>query len=265
MCRKLIIALILLPIVCQAAFEVQSINTSSIALGSIASLYPGSLNPACLIKQKSLVMRVDYARLYSLAGLDYYQAVLGWSSMKQKNVRLSLRNFGNPVYQEKTLGISYGQNLKNILSLGITVDLYNIAIAGYQSSTAIGLSLGSVWDLSEQIQIGLLFQNINSPSIYKCSDPLPECFSLGIRYAPLAKMEFCGELFKDTEFPFSLRMGTIIKPVDFMDLKFGAQLNPDRYSGGLSLYWKKLSLDFTFQQHQILPYTLYYGIGYGFK
>ncbi|MBN2601982.1 MAG: hypothetical protein JXR87_08315 [Candidatus Marinimicrobia bacterium] len=265
MCRKLIIALILLPTACLAAFEVQSINTSSIALGSIASLYPGSQNPACLFQQKSLVMRVDYARLYSLAGLDYYQAALGWNSIKRKSVRLSLRNFGNPVYQEKTVGFSYGQSLKNILSLGITVDVYNIAIAGYQSSTTIGLSLGSVWDLSEQMQIGLLLQNINSPSVYKCADPLPECFSLGVRCAPLSKMEFCGELFKDTEFPFSLRMGTKIKPFDLMDLKFGVQLNPDCYSGGLSLYWKKLSLDFTFQQHPILPYTLYYGIGYGFK
>ena len=265
MCRKLIIVLILLPIFCLAAFEVQSINSTSIALGTIASLYPGSLNPAFPIKQKSLVMRIDYARLYGLTGLDYYQAELGWSSKEQKSTRLSLRNFGNPVYQEKTLGISYGQSLKNILSLGITIDWYNIAIAGYQSSTTIGMSLGSVWELSEQIQIGILFRNINSPSIYKCADPLPECFSLGVRFTPLVKMEFCGELFKDTEFPFSLRMGTVIKPVDFMDLKFGAQLNPDRYSGGLSLYWKKFSLDFTFQHHQILPYTLYYGIGYGFK
>ena len=265
MCRKLIIVLILLPTFCLAAFEVQSINTSSIALGSITSLYICSLNPAFLTEQKSMVMRVDYARLYGLTGLDYYQAQLGWSSIKQKCFGLYLQNFGNTVYQEKTAGISYGQSLKNILSLGLTVHLYNIAIAGYQSSTTIGLSLGSVWNLSEQMQIGLLFQNINSPSIYKCSDPLPECFSLGARYAPLSKMEVCGELFKDTEFPFSLRVGAIIKPFDFMDLKFGTQINPDRYSGGISIYWKSLSVDFAFQHHQTLPYTLYYGIGCGFK
>ena len=264
MYRKVIIVLILLQTFCFAAFEVQSINAASIALGSITSLYPGSLNPAFLARPKSLVMRVDYARLFGLTGLDYYQAQLGWSSIKQKCLGLHLKNFGNTVYQEKTIGISYGQNLKDILSLGLSVHVYNIAIAGYQSSTAIGLNFGSVWNLNEQMQIGLLFQNINSPSIYKCSDPLPECFSLGARYAPFSKMELCGELFKDTEFPFSLRVGAIIKPFDFMDLKFGSQLNPDRYSGGISIYWKSLSADFAFQHHQTLPYTLYYGIGFGF-
>ncbi|MDO9549191.1 MAG: hypothetical protein Q7J65_09540 [Candidatus Marinimicrobia bacterium] len=265
MCRKLIIVLILLPAFCLAAFEVQSINTSSIALGSITSLYPGSLNPAFPARQKSLFMRADYARLYGLSGLDYYQVQMGWNPNTKNCIGLYLRNLGNPVYQEKTVGISYGQSLRDILSLGLSVHLYNIAIAGYQSSTAIGLTLGSVWNLNEQMQIAVLFQNINSPSIYECSDPLPECFSLGARYIPLSKIELCGELFKDTEFPFSLRVGAIIKLFDFMDLKFGTQLNPDRYSGGISMYWKKLSLDFAFQHHQILPYTLYYGIGYGLK
>ena len=265
MCRKLIIVLILLPLFCPAAFEVQSINTSLIALGSITSLYPGSLNPAFLTQQKSMTMRVDYARLYGLSGLDYYQAQLSWNSQKQQCFGFHFRNFGNTIYQEKTAGISYGQNLKDVLSVGLSVHLYNIAIAGYQSSTAIGLTVGSVCNLNGQMQVALLFQNINSPSIYKCSDSLPECFSLGARYIPLSKIELCGELFKDTEFPFSLRVGTIIKPAKFVDLKFGTQLNPDRYSAGISIYWKKLSMDFAFQHHQILPHTFYYGIGYGFK
>lgn len=250
---------------CPAAFEVQSINSSLIALGSMTSLYPGSLNPAALVAYKTLYLRADYARLYGLAGLDYYQAQLGWFSPKHKHLGLELRSFGNQIYQEKTAGFSYGLLYREILSLGLSVHFYNIAILGYQNSTAIGLTVGSVCDLSERLQVAVLFQNVNSPSIYKYSDPLPECFSMGIRYQPRTKIELCGEIFKDTEFPFSLRMGTILKPFDFVDLKFGAQFNPDRYSGGFSIYWKKLSLDFAFQHHQVLPYTLYCGIGYGFK
>jgi len=257
--------LLLLLKFCSAAFEVQSINPSLIALGSMTSLYPGSLNPAARAPYKTLYVRADYTRLYGISGLDYYQTQLEWLSSKQKCIGLDLCNFGNGIYQEKTVGFSYGQRLKDILSLGLSVRLYNIAILGYQSSTAFGLTVGSVWDLNEQLQIAVLFQNVNSPSIYKCSDPLPECFSMGVRYMPQMKLEFCGEMFKDTEFPFSLRMGAILKPFDFVDLKFGVQFNPDRYSGGFSFYWKKLSLDFAFQHHQVLPYTLYCGIGYGFK
>ncbi len=257
-------ALLLLTVACSAAFEVQIINASTVALGSIASLYPGSLNPACLLQDGDLYLRADYSRLFGLTGLDYYQAKGLWKFHKQRQIGFGIHNFGNQIYQEKTLGIRYGQSVQNVLTLGVALDLYHVMITGCENSTAVGLSFGSVWKLGEKIDAALLLQNVNSPAIYGNYDPLPECFLMGIRYTPLPQVELCGEIFKDTLFPFAMRMGTILRPLQFLDLKFGVQLNPDRYSGGLALHLKGLSIDIAYQHHQVLPYTLYYGIGYGF-
>lgn len=261
---KFICLIILMSVTSPAAFEVQTLNASAVALGSIASLYAGSSNPACFLTDETLYLRVDYTRLFGLTGLDYYQAEGLWKFREQRQLGIGFQNFGNRIYQEKTLGICYGYQLKNLLALGLSVQLYNVAITGCQNSTAVGLSLGSVWDLDEDIQVGMLLQNVNSPAIYGHYDPLPECFLLGIRYTPVSKIDLCSELFKDTEFPFSFRMGTIIRPLPFVELKLGAQLNPDRYAGGISFYLKGLRIDVAYQHHQVLPYTLYYGIGYGF-
>ena len=263
--RKLITVLMFLTVLSPAAFELQSVNTTGIALGSISSLYPGALNPAVLIPEKTMVMRTDYSRLFGISGLDYYQVEISRGFRRGMCAGMTFQNLGNRIYQEKTAGFKIGSDIKNVFSVGITLNVYNVTIIGYEKSTAVGLTAGSLWNLNEEMQVSLVYHNINSPAIYHHSDPLPECFFMGVRYVSKSKVEFFGEIFKDTQFPFSLRLGSVLKPCKFLDLRCGTQFNPDRYSGGFSIYWRKFSLDFAIQQHQVLPYTLYYGIGYGFR
>ena len=263
--RKWVYLIFLLPVLCPAAFEIQSLNTAGIALGSVSSLYPGLLNPAVLTPERSFRFHTDYSQLYGIKGLDYYHAGIDYGFIKRKSAGLVFQNLGNSVYQEKTVTFKFGQDIRNVLSLGLSLNVYNVAISGYQSSTAFGLNVGSVLNLDKQTQLAFLYQNVNNPSICEQTDPLPQCFYFGVRYFPKSSFELYGELFKDTEFPFSLRLASVLKPFSFMDIKCGVQFKPDRFSGGVSVYWRKLSLDIAVLHHQVLPYTFFYGLGYGFR
>jgi hypothetical protein len=264
MTTKCSAVLILLFTTCFAAFEIQSVNTTSIALGNIISLYPGSQNPAALVESVGTFARFDYTRLFGIKDLNYYETRLSRSFRKNIAAGFNFQMFGNSIYQEKTLGIQVAKKYLDIISVGLAAQLYHIMIIGYQNSTAAGITLGICYFLNERLTLATLFQNINNPTIYSKSDPLPQCFTVGIRYKAQPKVEFSGELFKDTEFPFSTRAAVLIKALPFIDVMMGVQHNPDRYSGGLSLHWKKLRVDLALQHHLVLPYTLYCGIGIGF-
>jgi hypothetical protein len=223
-----------------AAFELQTVNPSSIALGNVISLYPYSLNPAAQTEAVGKYLRFDYSRIFSIKGLDYYEVQAGWTSIRKRSYGAVLRSFGNPVYQEKTIVFNHARR---------------------DSDGAVGLTIGAKCYISEQMQFAVLFQNVNSPSLYDRSNRLPECFSAGLSYTPLPRIDWCLELFKDTEFPFSTRTGVRIKTLSCLDLMVGAQLNPDRFSGGLTLHWKQFRFDAAFLHHLVLPYTIYCGFG----
>ena len=244
-----------------AAFELQTVNPSSIALGNVISLYPYSLNPAAQTENVGKFLRFDYSRIFGIKGLDYYELQAGWTSIGKRSYGAVLRSFGNPIYQEKTIVFNHARRIINVLAAGVSLHFYHIAISGYDSDGTVGLTIGAKCYISEQLQFAVLFQNVNSPSLYDRSSRLPECFSAGLSYTPHPRIDWCMELFKDTEFPFSTRTGVRIKTLPCLDLMVGAQLNPDRFTGGLALHWKQFRFDAALLHHLVLPYTICCGFG----
>jgi len=244
-----------------AAFEIQSINPQLIALGGVVSLVPSSPNPAANTEQVGKLCRFDYSRLYGIKGLDCYEAYCRWTTVRHRALGLALRSFGNSIYSENTLEISWAIQYRDFLAIGIAANYFQIDIAGYGMSGTVGLSVGTKYYLSRTFQLAVLFQNINRPKIYAKPEHLPECFSLGMQLKPYRQLEWNVEVFKDTGFPFTPRTGICIKALSFLDIRLGVQLNPDRLSGGFSLYWKGLQCDVAYLHHMVLPATIYVGCG----
>jgi hypothetical protein len=261
MTRNLIAVIFLSITVSYAAFELQTINPCVIARGNVGSLYHYALNPAANTEISGRFIRFDYSRLYGIKGLDYFDVQMGWTSAKQRYAGIGLKSFGNSIYQEKTLEISYARKFTKILSVGIMVNYYHISITGFNESGAFGLTVGTKYYLTDLFKFAILFQNVNSPDIYSDANHLPECLIFGMQATLHPKIEWCAELYKDTEFPFSPRTGLCLKICPTLDIATGVQLNPDRFSCGVSFHWKGLQLDAAFLHHMVLPYTIYCGCG----
>ena len=244
-----------------AAFEIQSINPQLIALGGIVSLLPSSPNPAANTEQVGRLIRFDYSRLYGIKGLDCYEAYCSWTMIRHRALGLVLRSFGNSIYSENTLELSWAIQYRDYLAIGVAANYFQIDIANYGMSGTIGLSFGTKYYLSRTIQLAVLFQNVNQPKIYSKIEHLPECFSLGMQLKPHRQLEWDVEVFKDTGFPFTPRTGICIKTLPFLDIRLGVQLNPDRLAGGFSFYWKGLRCDAAYLHHMVLPGTIYVGCG----
>lgn len=244
-----------------AAFEIQSVNPRLIALGGIVSLLPASPNPAVNPEQAGKYIRFDYSRLYGLKGLDCYEVYCSWTTIRRRAMGLALRSFGNPIYSENTLEVSWAFQYRDYLAVGIAANYFHVDIAGYGMAGTVGLSLGTKYYLSRTLRLAMLFQNINRPAIYSKTEYLPESFSLGLQVMPNRKLEWNVEVFKDTGFPFTPRTGICIRALSLLDIRLGVQLNPDRLSGGFSLNWKGLQCDVAYLHHMVLPATIYIGCG----
>jgi hypothetical protein len=249
---------------CFAAFELQSVNTVSIALGNMNSLYPSSLNPAAQVECRGKLARFDYARIFNIKGLDYYETRLSHGFRGNQAAGISMQIFGNSLYQEKTFETQYARRLLEMVSIGLAVRLYHISITGYQNSVTAGVTMGVCYYLNERLTLATLFQNVNNPKIYRESNQLPQCYSLGVRYRMVPQIELYAELFKDIEFPFNPKGAILLQALPILDIMLGIQYHPNRYSGGLSFHWRKLRFDLALQHHMVLPYTLYCGFGIGF-
>ncbi len=260
--RRLLFFLLFSFIKVYAAFEVQALNPSFIARGGIISIHSGSLNPAATLENQGIKFRVDYSNLFGIKGLRCCDFSIGWGSESKRGASFHVNSLGSQIYQENTYGIGYCQSIRNVIALGVIVKYYDLEIAGYDSTGAIGLTFGSKFYLNDFLRMSLLFQNVNAPKICNKSDALPESFTFGIQWIPDSRVEIDVEIFKDTIFPFSTRVGAKVAVFQGLFGLLGVQLNPDRYSGGISFVWNGFQFDAAILHHVVLPYTFYFGCSY---
>lgn len=245
-----------------AAFEMQVLNPSFIARGGIISIHSGSLNPAATLENQGIKFRVDYSNLFGIKGLRHSDFNVGWGNNNKRGAFLYVNSLGSQIYQENTYGIGYCHLIRKVIALGLLVKYYDLTIAGYDRAGTIGLTFGSKFYMNDIFRMSLLFQNVNAPKICNKSDALPESFTFGIQWIPDSRVEIDGEIFKDTIFPFSTRVGVKLAIFQGLFGLLGIQLNPDRYSGGISCYWNSFQFDVAILHHIVLPYTFYFGCSY---
>jgi hypothetical protein len=244
------------------AFEIQMVNPTLIARGGIISIHPGSLNPSAILENDGFCFRSDYTNLFGIKGLHSWDANIEWGKYRLVGIGLHTNACGNDLYQESMLSLSYCRSIKEVISVGGSAVCYNVAIAGdYDSYRAIGISIGSKFFVSDDLRLALLFQNVNAPKLYKDSNDIPETFTFGVQWFPHSKIELNAELYKDTIFPFSTRFGIVIEIFKGVRGLVGVQLNPERYSGGISCKWRNIQFDAAILHHAVLPYTYYFGCG----
>lgn len=257
--RKVLFFLIFTFIKVYAAFELQTLNPDFIARGGIISIHPMSLNPAVMLENQGIRFRVDYSNLFGIKGIRCCDFNVGWGSRNKRGASLYVNSVGSQIYQENTYGIGYCHSIRNVIALGAIVKYYDLTIAGYARTGTIGLTIGSKFYMNDFLRMTLLFQNVNAPKICNKSDTLPESFTFGIQWIPDSRLEINAEIFKDTIFPFSTRVGAKVAIFKGVSGLLGVQLNPDRYSGGISCSWNSFQFDVAILHHVVLPYTIYFG------
>ncbi len=239
-----------------AAFEIQTIQPDLIALGGIVSIHPNGLNPSAINEKGGFRFDATYSNLFGLKDLQSWNGNVAWADVSGTNAyQLGIGAFGGVVYQEKTLQASFGRTVREFLKVGVAGDYYLLSATGYKNTSSFGLTAGAKFYPTDDWRLSVLYININQPKLSVSKEKLPQAFAVGCQYFLERRLEVDAELFKDTLFPFSFRIGTKVNLWRGLNGLIGFQSNPDRFSGGLNLTFGKFRFDVSSQQHVSLPRT----------
>ncbi|APF20666.1 PorV/PorQ family protein [Caldithrix abyssi] len=184
-----------------------------------------------------------------------------------------VRYEGNTLSQENTFTLSHGffllNDLHSYLSVGYNLKYYywdlgrsvedrNLGAAG-----AFGFDVGLQASLYHRIFAGVYAYNLNAPTLgNRVKHDLPQRIVVGVGYRPMTNVLTTLSLDKTVGFDTHAAAGIEFWPVRWLALRAGAMSTPNRVSAGIGLKFKGLMLDYSFQNHPVLPETHKIGIIY---
>ncbi len=158
--------------------------------------------------------------------------------------------------------LSFGYNLKYYYwNLGQSVGGLNLGSAG-----TVGVDVGMQASLYERTYVGVYVYNINAPSLgSESSHDMPQRLVLGVAYRPVTNLITSLAFDKTLGFDMQIRGGVEYVPLRWLALRLGASTDPNRVSAGLGIMYKWIHLDYSFNNHPVLPETHKFGLSYEFS
>ncbi len=169
------------------------------------------------------------------------------------------RTFGFEDFREThfTLGAARGFSFGTAQTIhaGLTLRYMQTTLGGdYGSAGAVGVSLGTLAALTENLWLGFHATNLNAPTLAD-GEELPRTLALGLSYTPTETLRVLVDGFKDIDYPVSVRAGLELLPVEALALRAGIATEPTRFSAGAGIRLGLLRADLAAEQHQDLGWT----------
>lgn len=219
------------------------------------------LNPAALSSVSSFRSTVFYSPSpfqlpqltnYGLLATDDFGVVKGAVSFSTIGFSLYRETFGS--FSTAYVGISN-------FSFGITVSLYHLSIENYGSALSAGIDIGSIYSLSEDLNVGFSFNNLNNAT-YGEDDDIPQVLLAGISYRIIEDAIVNIDLVKDIRYEPTYRAGIEFKPHEIVVIRSGYQGEPSRLFGGVGFTLSPFTIDYGVATHDDLGLTHSIGISF---
>lgn len=226
-------------------------------------------NPAGLAQLKQRHANTFYKQLFGNSGIHNVTLDVSIPYKKWGTFGLSYQQIGSEWQKERAITLSHGINLTKELAFGYNIIGYHLDVERFGSQMTYGVDLGFLATVYRRWRLGAFMHNINKPEFEgetNAKYDLPRLMSVGISYTPLSgiitSVDILKEIGEDTRFAFGQEF-QILDP--YLTVRAGVQTAPVRYSGGFTVsIVKGLHLDYAITNHEKLPMTHQFGIGYKF-
>jgi len=249
------------------AFDSESLSSFQNAVGAFPfSIYPNSLgalsDPTILLINRSPFGAGSINRKFGLRSLMESLFVVG-GNFRNLGLGLGLSRFGNSSYQETQISILGAKSYKELVQLGISLNMYQLSISNYGQAEAIGSKVSVRYAMGTHVETMMSFLNVNRPVIGQSNEKLPQIISAGLLVRPNEKIIGQASFVQDTEFPISVRFGMIYKLLDQIDIAVGKVQQPNIFTTGGCINWKEFRIEFSFLSYANLGFITYQtGISY---
>jgi len=253
---KLALLLLLLPRILSASFEKKEAGAFEFGLGNavVASKnIPFAIyyNPANLNASVMPEFYAAYRNFYNLPDINQADLAINFR-IADMPLAVAFSTYGNQLYSEMQFSSASKYDISNLLSIGMSLQFYSLSITNYGSDLSWGINAGIAYDLSDGIRIGAQITNVNSPTIGKQNEELPQSFSLGTAYKIFEKGEFLFEFFRDTRYEQDYRAGFNYEIFNQTFIRMGITDKTDSYSFGAGSKFGTFQVDYALINHSVL-------------
>lgn len=248
------------------------VGARAVALGNAYTAVPGDVwaafhNPANLAGISSLEIASFVEQRFFLSELAFGSAAVAYPFTENQAAGLAVSSRGFSGYRESSVGLAYGITLLDKISLGARINLANLAIANYGSTSAVFADFGIHYQFNSQIGLGASMANINQARISNSfgeTAPLPTTLSLGVSYQPTQQVLVVVDAVKQVDVPLSFRGGAEYEINELLYGRVGIGTEPLFLSGGLGIKWKGLKVDLALSYTELVQYTPHISVLYSF-
>ncbi len=177
---------------------------------------------------------------------------------------LSLNHFGFEGYNEQRIGLAYGRQLAEGLSIGAKFIALHTQIPEYGNTWGLTVEAGLQYQLLPEVSVGFHLAN---PARVETAPgtALPTLLRLGFQYAPSQQLKILAEVEKDIDFTARFRAGAEYQAAEAVHIRLGAATQPAEASLGLGFaLWEGMKFDVAARYHQALGITPGAGLHYRF-
>lgn len=214
-------------------------------------------NQAGLAGLESLSFVAASERKFNLTQLTAVSLGLAIPVQKIGTFGILVSNYGDDIYSEQKVGVSYARLLAKHTSIGAQIDFFNTRIDQFGNAGLFTFELGMKTRLVEGLNLGF---HIFSPAQIKLTDEenLLTRARLGLKYTPSDKVELQAEVDQYIDFETIFRFGLAYNLSEVFSVRAGYFVGQfaGAYSVGLGYDWKDLiKIEIGYAIHEILGGT----------
>lgn len=232
----------------------------SIGLAGARAMLPG--DPWALVNNPAVLSLAPEARISafmtpSLFGLRELRtiALCGTFPVAGESASLSIEQFGFDLYREFGATLGLGRSIAKGISCGIAFEWRRTEIRRYGTSHGLIASGGWAVELTEELRMGFVGDNILGETIGIVRQRLPQKAAMGISYEPLSSMLIVVEGEKDTRYPLTTKIGLEIRAQENLLLRTGLAHDPNIVSCGLTIRYGGAEFGYAGYGHPQLGWT----------
>jgi hypothetical protein len=217
------------------------------------------LNPASLGMISSFRASIHYAPSpFDLRQLSNYGMMIS-QNFVFLNAAVGLQSLGFSLYRESVGSFGTAAMITEEFSAGVTVHLYHLSIEKYGSSLTAVIDAGAICSVTDQMNVGVVVQNITSSS-FGADDDIPQLLISGISYRLLEETVINIDLVKDIRYALTYRVGLEFSPMEIISLRTGTEGASSRLFAGVGVHVSSIQVNYGVASHPELGLTHSIGI-----
>ena len=176
------------------------------------------------------------------------------SSMPVGGMGISVFKFGDGLYNEQTVAISYG-NRFGLASIGARINYIQYHIDGFGDKGVFTIDFGGIAELNKKLHFGALVRNISQSKLSAFEDEhIPTLLSAGLSFQPTGKVLLTTEIEKDVDMDATLRVGLEYSFLKKFKARTGVNTRPFTNYFGLGLARTRLTIDYALTINPTIGY-----------